>query len=302
MHANAGLNTIRFGYASVNGLSLHYAESGERDRPLILFLHGFPEFWYCWRTQLEVLGADYHCVAPDLPGYNLSSRPVEVERYRAARLVDDVIAFAQQFAGQRRFMVVAHDWGGALAWALAIRRPDLLDRLVIINAVHPAIFRRELTHNEDQARASDYIHALRSPDAGARYAQNDFELLWAAFAEPVAKGHLNALDREQYIRAWSQPRALTGMLNWYRAMPPLQPRAQGGSCDDSALRVDVPTLVIWGMEDEALLPGCLDGLEYWAPGVEIHRVPGASHWIIHEEPELVSNLIADWLDGRAFDS
>ena len=145
MRANDGLNTIRFGYASVNGLSLHYAESGEPGRPLILFLHGFPEFWYCWRAQLQVLGADYHCVAPDLPGYNLSSRPEAVERYRAGRLVDDIIAFAQQFAGQRKFTIVAHDWGGALAWALAIKCPDLLDRLVIINAASwPAIrIRRE---------------------------------------------------------------------------------------------------------------------------------------------------------------
>lgn len=302
MHASPDVNTIRFGYAAVNGLSLHYAESGQADRPLILFLHGFPEFWYCWRAQLQLLGADYHCVAPDLPGYNLSSHPAEVERYRTGRLVDDVIAFAQQFAGQRKFTVVAHDWGGALAWALAIKRPDLLDRLVIINAVHPGAFRRELALNPDQAKASGYIQALRSPDAEERYARNDFELLWASFAEPVAAGHLGDLDRAHYIRAWAQPGALTGMLNWYRAMPPLDSSAADRAADSGALRVETPTLVIWGMGDEAFLPGCLDGLERWAPGVEIHRVPGASHWIIHEEPEFVGNLIADWLDRQALRS
>ena len=127
---------IRHGYAATNELKLHYAASGPEDGHLLLFLHGYPEFWYAWRHQLADLGDAYHCVAPDLPGYNLSSKPVEVARYRTKRLIQDVAAFAAQFSRKRKFTLVAHDWGGALAWAFAIKHPELLERLIIINAVH----------------------------------------------------------------------------------------------------------------------------------------------------------------------
>src|ERR1700687_1696037 len=149
-----GPRMIRHGYASANELQLHYAASGASDAPLLLFLHGFPEFWYAWRHQLEDLSGAYHCVAPDLPGYNLSSKPTEVARYRTKRLIDDVAAFAKTFTGKRKFTLIAHDWGGALAWAFAIKRPELIDRLIIINAVHPGAFQRELTKNPAQGAAS----------------------------------------------------------------------------------------------------------------------------------------------------
>jgi pimeloyl-ACP methyl ester carboxylesterase len=289
---------IRHGFARANELKLHYAASGPRDGHLLLFLHGFPEFWYAWRHQLADLGDTYLCVAPDLPGYNLSSKPTEVRRYRTKRLVDDVAAFAAQLAPNKKFSLIAHDWGGALAWAFAIKRADLLDRLVIINAVHPGAFQREIARNPAQAAASQYIHDIRAEGSEARYQANDYALLWRMLSDTAAAGHLNDADRAAFVTAWSEPGALTGMFNWYRAMrmdPPRPGATPADVYDDDALMVRVPTLVIWGLRDTSLLPGCVDGLERWVPAIDVRRVPDASHWIVYEKPGLVSATVRDWL-------
>jgi len=290
---------IRHGYASANELQLHYAASGNSDAQLLLFLHGFPEFWYAWRHQLADLADGYHCVAPDLPGYNLSSKPTDVARYRTKRLIDDVAAFAKPFAGKRKFTLIAHDWGGALAWAFAIKRPELIDRLIIINAVHPGAFQRELAKNPAQGAASQYIHDLRADGAEAKYAANDFALLWRSLEKTAAAGHLTASDRAAFVKAWSEPGALTGMFNWYRAMrfDPPKPGAEPAAelYNDEALSVRVPTLVVWGMQDTSLLPGCAEGLERWVPEVEVKKVPDGSHWIVYEKPRFISETIRGWL-------
>lgn len=290
---------IRHGYAATNELKLHYAASGPEDGHLLLFLHGYPEFWYAWRHQLVDLGDTYHCVAPDLPGYNLSSKPTEVARYRTKRLIQDVAAFAAQFSRKRKFTLVAHDWGGALAWAFAIKHPELLERLVIINAVHPGAFQREIARNPAQGAASQYIHEIRAEGSEARYAANDFALLWRSLEKTAEAGHLTAADRAAFVSAWSQPGALTGMFNWYRAMrmDPPKPggQAQAELYDDAQLMVRVPTRVMWGMQDTALLPGCVEGLERWVPNLDVRRVPDGSHWIVYEKPQLISETIRNWL-------
>lgn len=292
---------IRHGFAEANELKLHYAASGPEDGHLLLFLHGFPEFWYAWRHQLADLGDTYRCVAPDLPGYNLSSKPPEVARYRTKRLIDDAAAFAAQFSPKRKFTLIAHDWGGALAWAFAIKRPALIDRLVIVNAVHPGAFQREMAKNPAQAAASQYIHELRAEGAEARYAANDYALLWRSLEKTAAAGHLTAADREAFIKAWSEPGALTGMFNWYRAMRMDPPKPGGAPAaevyNDEALMVPVPTLVIWGDQDTALLPGCVEGLERWVPQIEIKRVADGTHWIVYEKPKMVSDTIRAWLSA-----
>lgn len=291
---------IRHGYAAANELKLHYAASGPEDAPLVLFLHGYPEFWYAWHHQLEGLADAWHCVAPDLPGYNLSSKPPEVARYRTKRLVDDVADFAGQFIRKQRFTLVAHDWGGALAWAFAIRYPQMLDRLVILNAVHPGAFQREIARNPEQAAASQYIHDIRAEGSEARFAANDYALLWRSLEKTAAAGHLTPADRAAFIEAWSKPGALTGMFNWYRAMrlEPPKPGAAAATAeiyDDAALSVRVPTRVLWGLQDEALLPGCVEGLERWVPDLEVRTVPDAGHWIVYEKPALVTESLRHWL-------
>ena len=290
---------IRHGYAAANELKLHYAAAGDSDAHMLLFLHGFPEFWYAWRHQLADLSDKCFCVAPDLPGYNLSSKPPEVARYRTKRLIDDVAAFARPFSAKRKFTLIAHDWGGALAWAFAIKRPELIERLIVINAVHPGAFQRELAENPSQGAASQYIHELRTEGSEVRYAANDFALVWRSLEKTAAAGHLNADDRRAFVKAWSEPGALTGMFNWYRAMR-FDPPTPGGAAaseiyNDEALKVRVPTLVIWGMRDTSLLPGCAEGLERWVPEIEVLRVADGSHWIVYEKPALVSHTIREWL-------
>ncbi|HAH10617.1 MAG TPA: alpha/beta hydrolase [Alphaproteobacteria bacterium] len=299
------VSVTRFGFAQVGELQWHYAAAGHQDEPLILFLHGFPEYWGVWRAQIEAFASQFHCVAPDLTGYNLSSKPKEVARYRTARLVDDVAAFAGLFRQKRKFTLVAHDWGGALAWAFAIKHPEQLDRLIIINAVHPGAFQREVARNPAQASASQYIHALRAPDAEIQYAADDYALLWRSFAEVEAAGQLSPELRAGLRSAWSQEGTLTGMFNWYRAMRLTPPRGADASAEtstqypDSAMMVKVPTLVLWGLRDHALLPGCVEGLEQWVPDVTVQTFADYGHWISLETPDLVTGAMRAWLSGSS---
>jgi pimeloyl-ACP methyl ester carboxylesterase len=291
--------TLREGFVAANELKIHYAESGSPDAPLVVFLHGFPEFWRCWRRQLEDLSDRFHCVAPDLPGYNLSSAPPEVERYRSKRLVADLDAFVAHFSRGKPFTLVAHDWGGALAWAYAIKKPERLSRLVIVNATHPGAFAREIARNPSQAQASQYIRDIREEGSEARFSADNYARLWSSLAPVAEAGHLNDRDKAAYIEAWSRPGVLTGMFNWYRAMRLAPARTGEASATDAiydpeALKVRVPTLVIWGEQDRALLPSLLDGLDAFVPGVKIIRVPDGSHWVVHEKPALVSQAIRDF--------
>lgn len=282
-------------YAQVNGIRLHYVAEGQG--PLVLFLHGFPEFWYAWKAQLAEFGRDHLAVAPDLRGYNLSEKPTDVAQYAVPLLVEDVRALADQFSGDRPFTLVGHDWGGVVAWAFALAHPQRLERLVIVNAPHPAIFARELRSNPAQQQASQYMLLFRSDRAEALLAANNYErLVEGTF--PMSEE-----DRAAYITAWSQPGALTGGLNYYRAArvgPPAggeeqrQPAGQPGA-DSAAQVVRVPTLVIWGERDTALLTGNLDGLEQFVPRLTVERIPDGSHWVIHEQPARINTLIRSFL-------
>lgn len=291
-------------YADVNGVRLHYVTAGT-EGTLVMFLHGFPEFWYEWKRALEEFGRDHQAVAPDMRGYNLSGKPAGVEPYGIEHLVEDVRALAEHL-GHRRFVLVGHDWGGVVAWVFAMRHPEWLEKLVIVNAPHPAIFDRELKGNPAQQQASQYMLFFRSPEAEATLSANGFGDLWERlFASLVAAGRFTGEDRQAYLAAWAQPGALTGGLNYYRAArvgPPIPgTTAASGTVGLEAgqTTIDVPTLVIWGEKDEALLPGNLDGLEHFVTTLTVHRVPDATHWVVHEEPALVNRLIRDFIGGRS---
>ena len=286
-------------YADVNGVRLHYVTAGAG--PLIVFVHGFPEFWYMWRRQLEEFARDHQAVAPDMRGYNLSSKPADVAAYEVRHLVGDLRALADHL-GHRRFVLVGHDWGGAAAWAFAIAHPDRLERLVIVNAPHPGVFAREIRENPAQQQASRYMLVFRSPEAEALLAEHGYARLVRMFREDLGERFTEA-DRAAYVEAWSQPGALTGGLNYYRAAGVGPPAPDGAPVprfggDPERLVVRVPTLVIWGERDRALLPGNLEGLERFVPDLRVRRVPHASHWVVHEEPELVNRAIREFL-GRA---
>ena len=189
-------------YADVNGVRLHYVSVGTGK--LVMFVHGFPEFWSEWENQLTDIGTDYQAVAPDMRGYNLSSKPTDVERYHIKDLTEDLRALAE-FLEHKKFSLVAHDWGGAVAWAFAMRYPDWLEKLIIINSPHPAVFARELLHNPKQQKASQYMLMFRSPDAEFLLSQNNYAGLLAAVSQFGSKWKMTAADRNKYIEAWSQP-------------------------------------------------------------------------------------------------
>jgi pimeloyl-ACP methyl ester carboxylesterase len=289
-------------YADLNGIRLHYVSAGKGK--LIMFVHGFPEFWYEWKNQLAEFEQDFQVVAPDMRGYNLSSKPAEVEQYQVQYLVEDLRALAEHL-GHKKFFLVGHDWGGLVAWAFAIYHPDDLEKLVIINAPHPAVFERELRENPAQQKASQYMLMFRSPQAEQILSANDYAaLVDAVLGEGLRQGHFTEEDRKAYVEAWSQPGALTGGLNYYRAARVGPPTGEGSPQraadifpDLSSLTVTAPTLVIWGEKDQALLTGNLEGLDRFVPDLTIERIPDGSHWVIHEKPALVNAYIRDFVAG-----
>jgi len=284
-------------YADVNGVRLHYVEQGKG--PLILFLHGFPEFWYSWKNLLADFGRDHHAVAVDMRGYNLSTRPETVDAYRVPVIVEDIRALAVKLKA-KKFVLVGHDWGGVIAWAFAAQHPEMLDQLVIINAPHPTVFTRELANNPAQQKASGYFNLFNSPQAEQVLSQNNYAGMLAAFGSS-----LNEEDRKIYLAAWNEPGGLTGGLNYYRAAQLRSPAgaSPGQAAQPPAIQplatITTPTLVIWGEKDTALLTGNLEGLDQFVKPLTIQRVPDGSHWVVHEKPALVIQYMRAFLKPGA---
>ena len=291
-------NMFEHKYADVNDIRVHYVTVGKGK--LIMFLHGFPEFWYEWKNQLAEFGRDYQAVAPDMRGYNLSSKPVEVQQYRMKYLVEDIRALAEHL-GHKNFILVAHDWGGGVAWPFAMRHPEYLEKLIIINAVHPATFMRELRDNPAQQKASHYILVYRTAEAENILIRNNYAILVDnLLGDGIKRGYFTEEDKKAYIGAWSQPGALTGGLNYYRAAHLGSFTGESDdslSMDPSLFMVNVPTLVIWGEKDKWLLTGNLEGLEKYVPDLTVKRIPDGSHWVIHEKPRLVNSYIRKFIEG-----
>jgi epoxide hydrolase 4 len=240
-------------------------------------------------------------------GYNLSDKPNSEEQYRMSYLVDDVLSLANHFSHGKKFVLVAHDWGGAVAWAFAIAHPERLDKLVIVNAPHPGVFGRLLASDLKQQQASQYMLMFRSAQAEQMLSANNYTpLVNAVLGAGLKEGAFTEDDKQEYIKAWSQPGALTGGLNYYRANrvgPPASGQASDGGetsagsfgVDPSKLTVKVPTLVIWGEKDTALLTGNLDGLDQFISQLTIKRIPEGTHWVIHEKPAEVNGYIREFI-------
>ena len=282
---------------------LHYASCGEAGAPLMLFLHGFPEFWYAWRALLPAFGGRFHAVAPDLRGYNLSDKPADTRAYRPSALVADIDALVRGL-GYQRCVLVAHDWGGAVAWSYAIAHPQQVEKLVILNAPHPLLFARALAHDAGQRAASQYMNWLRRPGSEAALASDGFALLDDFFLRNGGAAWFHGAVRDAYHAAWMQPGAIAGGVNYYRASPLYPPSGD----DPRAARVDLaeadfmvqpPTLVIWGDGDIALRPVLLDGLDRLVADLRLVRLPEATHWLVHEQPERVTREIAQFVGDAA---
>ncbi|HXE47613.1 MAG TPA: alpha/beta hydrolase [Ramlibacter sp.] len=286
-----------------HGITLSCRAAGERGRPTLLFLHGFPEGAFVWDPLLEHFArpenGGYRCVAPNLRGYEKSSQPSDVKAYRAKFLVQDIAALIQAEVGASPIeCLLAHDWGGAVAWNIANQMPQLTKKLAIINSPHPGTFLRELQSNPSQQAASAYMNFLIRPDAEALLREDDYRRLWPFFRHRGDAPWLTEAVKQQYREVWDA--GLTGGLNYYRAAPlrpprPEDPGAAAITLPREMLTVNLPTLVLWAMDDAALLPCLVDGLEQYVPNLTLEKVEGASHWIIHERPEFVAQRLATFL-------
>jgi len=282
------------------GVTLNVALAGDPTAPAVILLHGFPESHRTWREVAPLLEHRFYLVMPDQRGFAGSDRPQEVEAYKSDILADDVFALADALRIER-FTLVGHDWGGAIAWAAALRGDPRLTRLAIVNSPHPVIFQKSLIEDEDQRAASQYINAFKTPGFEKAVEAMGFETFFEkSFSKHVDLSLIPEAEKRQYIADWSQPGALTAMLNWYRASRMIvPPPGITVPLPDLLLRafprVKVPTLVVWGMLDRALLPLQLDGLDALVDDLTIVRLPDIGHFAPWEAGEQVGGALRDFL-------
>jgi epoxide hydrolase 4 len=277
---------LREGYAKVGDAELHYVEAG--DGPLVLLLHGFPAFWYSWRQQIAPLAeAGFRVVAPDLRGYNLSSRPDDFADYSADKLAADIRGLIREL-GAESAMVVGHDWGGTVAWTLAANHPEVVDRLAILNAAHARKLNEGLRNPRQLLRTwyFFYFQLPRLPERRARRRNWRFFKRFLRDARPP----YTEQEIDRYVDAWSQPGAAKAMIDYYRAA------VRPSSTQGAPRPISAPTLVIWGQGDRYLGPKLAVPHHEDVPGLDrVERLPNASHWVHHDEPERVNGLLVDFL-------
>jgi len=272
---------VQHSTADSNGVKIHYATYGKQDGPLIVMVHGFPDFWYTWRDQMQVLGdAGYRCVAMDLRGYNLSGQPSGVENYDMRLLVGDVLNVIKA-NGREKAIVMAHDWGGAIAWQVALNAPQMVEKLVILNLPHPNGLSRELANNPDQQKASEYARRFQELDSHTK-------LSAAALAGWVKDPEAKKLYVEAFERS-----SLAGMMAFYQRNYPRPPYQQG----NETRKLTMPVLLIHGLKDTALLAPALNGTWNWIDDLTLVTIPEASHFVQQDATEKVSRTVKSWL-GR----
>lgn len=287
--APAALDAARDGYADLSGARLHYVELG--DGPLVVLLHGFPDFWFSWRFQIPALAeAGFRVVAPDMRGYNLSSKPRGVTAYDIGRLAGDIRELITERGAASAFLA-GHDWGAAVAWATAMNHPDVVERLAIVNVPHPRKMMRGL-RTPRQLMRSWYMFYFQLPWLPERLARAD---RWRAFRHAVKDdarpGAVTDEDIDRYVEAWSQPGAITAMINYYRALFRQSPKRA-----EARIRpVSAPTRIIWGERDRYLGAELAEPDRADVPNLErVIRLPDASHWVQHDEPERVAELLVEF--------
>ena len=272
---------VKDGYADSNGVKIHYASLG--SGPLIVMIHGFPDFWYTWRDQMAVLSDKYQCVAIDQRGYNLSDKPKGVENYRLPLLVGDVAAVITSL-GRDKAVIVGHDWGGMVAWNFAMMHPEMTDKLIILNLPHPRGLTRELAHNPEQQKNSQYARNFQQPDAASKVTA---EGLAGRIKDPEAHA--------KYLEAF-QRSDIEAMLNYYKANYPREPYTEDTS---PLVKVQAPVLIFHGLKDTALLAGALNNTWDWLDkDMTLVTVPNAGHWVQSDASDLVSKTMKWWLAMR----
>ncbi len=291
-----------------NGIELDCVDVGPRDAPVLIFLHGFPESHRTWRHQIAHLSARYRCIAPDQRGYRGSSKPVGVENYTADKLIGDVFLLAAAL-DVKDFTVVGHDWGGAIAWGVALmgQGTGRVSRAVIMNAPHPVIFPRLLYTNVQQRTASQYFRKFRDPASDALVEQFGLAgVLFSAFEEPPKPNpKMEPEEREALMADWQNREAAIAMLNWYRAstfeVPDLEAPYElpAGWAAPSVPKLKIPTMVVWAMDDLALPPANLDGMDALIDDLTLIKVPDCGHFVQWEAPEAVNAALDEFLGRTA---
>jgi len=289
--------------ALASGMKMNVATAGPADGPPVIFLHGFPESHRTWRALVPLLADELNMIMPDQRGFGDSDRPLEVEAYEVERLLDDLFALAAALSIER-FALVGHDWGGAVAWAAAIRGDPRVTRLAIINSPHPYLFQKSLIEDRAQRSASQYIRAFREPGFEKLVEAMGFDRFFdKSFGGHVDLAIIPAEERATYIRQWERPGALTAMLNWYRAsrmvVPPTGITADLPDRLPAAFpKIHIPVRVIWGLDDKALLPVQLEGIGETGDDVELFPLAGVGHFAPWEAPEAVAMALKPFLLGQ----
>lgn len=276
-------------FVEVNGIRLHVVQEGPEDGPLVILLHGFPEFWYGWKKHIEPLAsAGFRVLVPDQRGYNLSDKPKGIAAYQIDYLSQDVLALVNAY-GHDRVYLAGHDWGAAVAWWFALRNPQYLERLAILNVPHPAVMLHTIRHSLSQLRRSTYIFFFQLPGLPeAILRANDWRIPVQLLQRSSLPGTFSPEDIEMYRQSWWQKDAFTSMLNWYRAAVRMQPTLPEN------MRVHSPTLMLWGVQDTAL------GKEMTQPSIDLCDqgklilFENATHWVHHEQAALISTLLIDF--------
>jgi len=280
---------LRERFIETNGIKLHVMEAGPADGPMIIFLHGFPEFWYAWRKQIGYFAdRGYLVVVPDQRGYNLSDKPEGIAAYKTDELAKDVIGLVD-FYGREQIYLVGHDWGASVSWWTALKYPERIKRLVIMNVPHPKIMNRNMLTNPKQMQRSWYIFFFQLPNAPEKLGSaNNFEWPVKVLAETSQPGTFKPEELEEYRKAFAQPGAFSSMVNWYRAT--LQCRNE----PPASFRITMPLLILWGLDDVAIIPEQADqSLEYCDQARLVKF--DCTHWIQHEKPDQVNQLIEEFI-------
>jgi pimeloyl-ACP methyl ester carboxylesterase len=290
---DAAIDNFLHATIKTNGVSLHCVQAGPEDGPLVLLLHGFPEFWYGWRRQISALAeAGYRVWAPDQRGYNLSSHPRGVRAYTIDQLADDVRGLVEQ-SGRDKIFLVGHDWGAAVSWWFTLRYPELVEKPVILNVPYPAVMTELVRHHPEQRRRSWYIAFFQIPWLPETLLRlNNSRLGKSMLRKTSHPGTFSEEDLERYGEAWQRDNALHTMINWYRAIVRYPPHFPVKS------EITVPTLILWGKQDSALISeGAERSLEYCPQG-QLRFFDDATHWVQHEKPEEVNAAILQFFSTR----
>ncbi|TVT28244.1 alpha/beta hydrolase [Salinicoccus cyprini] len=282
---------IEFEYIQTNGIQLHVAVSGPEDGELVVLLHGFPEFWFSWRKQIRVLaGAGYRVVAPDQRGYNKSDKPEGKNAYSINKLEQDIAGLIEYY-GYDNAAVIGHDWGGGVAWQLAGTHPEKVNRLVVLNMPHPAAFPKVLAKTPSQGLRSSYMLFFQIPMLPEKImSSKDYAYMAQALVQTSRKGTFTEDDLDAYRIAWARPRALTSMLNWYRALPANMKHIPKHT-------IEMPVKIIWGTGDQFLSKKLAEESLKYASSSSVEWVEEGTHWVHQEQPEYVNEQILQFLDS-----